>query len=59
MNMAELRYLQDAVSDSLTFWREFRDQYVAVLTLHSQSVPAATICFHPEIPLLVHTWQLF
>jgi len=27
MNMAELRYLQDAIGDSLAFWRECKDQF--------------------------------
>src|ERR1700733_13623394 len=27
MNMAELRYMQDSIAESLTFWRECRDQF--------------------------------
>ncbi len=27
MNMAELRYLQDYIGESLAFWTECRDQY--------------------------------
>jgi hypothetical protein len=28
MNMAELRYLQDSIGDSLAFWRECKDQFL-------------------------------